>query len=66
MRIMALELPRVGKCPSCSEASAVQKSMEADIIFLFETRMDEKRMLVLSKKLGIEHMKVVDCRKRGE
>jgi hypothetical protein len=40
--------------------------MEADIIFLFKTRMDEKRMLVLSKKLGIEHMKVVDCWKRGE
>jgi hypothetical protein len=42
-----------------------QKSEEADVLFLSEMKMDEKRMDTLRKKLGLAHMEVVDCEGKG-
>lgn len=38
-----------------------QKAEEADILFLSETKLDEKRMQVFMKKLGMTNLEVVDC-----
>lgn len=37
------------------------KAEEADVLFLSETKLDERRMQEFKKKLGMAHMEVVDC-----
>jgi hypothetical protein len=48
MKIMAWNHRRLGNALTVRELLHLQKSVEADILFLPETNMDEKRMLVIS------------------
>jgi hypothetical protein len=61
----------VWNCRGLGNALAVrgllncQKSVEADVLCLSETKMDERRMLTIRKKLGLPNMEVVDCEGQG-
>jgi len=63
-----LELPDrgLGNAPAVRGLLRCHIAEEADILFLLETKLDEKRMIVLKKKLGVENLEVVDCEGKGE
>jgi hypothetical protein len=42
-----------------------QKSEEANILFLCETKLDERRMVTIHVQLGMANMEVVDCEGKG-
>lgn len=42
-----------------------QKSERVDVLFLSETKSDEKKLSFLRVKLGLANMEVVDCEGKG-
>jgi exonuclease III len=65
MKLLAWNYRGLGNAPAVQGLLRCQKSEEADVLFLSETKMDEKRMSVIKRKLGVEHMEVVDCEGKG-
>jgi exonuclease III len=51
----------LGNASAVRGFSWCQKAEEVDILFLSETKLDEKRMQVFMKKLGMMNLEVVDC-----
>jgi exonuclease III len=61
MKILAWNCRGLGNAPAVSGLLRCHKAEEADILFLSETKLDERRMLEFKKKLGMISMEVVDC-----
>jgi exonuclease III len=66
MKLMAWNCWGLGNAPTVRGLLRCHKAKRADILFLFETKLDEKRMQVFKKKLGLANMEVVDCVGKGE
>jgi hypothetical protein len=56
----------LGNAPVVRGLLNCQKSERSDVMFLSETKSDEKKMNVLRMKLGLENMEVVDCIGKGD
>ena len=65
MKIIAWNYRGLGNAPAVRGLLRCQKSEVGDILFLSETKMNEKRMEVMRKKLGMARMEVVDCEGKG-
>jgi hypothetical protein len=57
---------KLGNAPAVRGLLRCQKAKEADVLFLSETKMDERRMMSLKQRLGIMNMEVVDYEGKGE
>ena len=66
MKIIAWNYRGLGNAPAVRGLLRCQKSEVGDILFLSETKMNEKWMEVMRKKLGMARMEVVDCEGRGD
>jgi hypothetical protein len=65
MKLLAWNCQGLGNAPTFRGLLRCQKAEEADVLFLSETKLDEKRMMVFKKKLGMANMEVVECEGRG-
>ena len=65
MKLLAWNCRGLGNAPAVRGLLRCHKAEEADILFLSETKLDDKRMLVFKKKLGMANMEVVDCEGKG-
>jgi exonuclease III len=65
MKIIAWNCQGLGNTLAVSGLLKCQKSEEADILFLFETKMEERKMETIRLKVGMANMEVVDCERWG-
>jgi hypothetical protein len=65
MKLMAWNCRGLGNSPAVRGLLRCQKSVDADILFLSETKMDERRMEKMKFKLGMGNMVVVDSEGKG-
>jgi exonuclease III len=65
MKLLAWNCRGLGNAPAVRGLLNCQKLERADVLFLSETKSDEKKMRLLRVKLGLENMEVVDCEGRG-
>ena len=56
----------LGNAPAVRGLLRCQKAEEADVHFLSETKMDERRMMSLKQRLGMVNMEVVVYEGKGE
>jgi hypothetical protein len=60
-----VELPGSGNHPVVRGLLELQKSEGVDILFLLETKLDERRMQWLQWSLGLVNIVVKDCEGKG-
>lgn len=65
MKLMAWNCRGLGNAPAVRGLLNCQKSVMADVLFLSETKLDEKRMQKFKFKLGMGNMVAVDCEGKG-
>jgi exonuclease III len=65
MKLMVWNCWGLGNAPAVRGLLNCQKSERAAVLFLSETKSDEKKMRLLRVKLGLENMQVVDCEGKG-
>lgn len=65
MKLIAWNCRGLGNAPAVRGLLNCQKSKDADVLFLSETKSDEKKMITLRRKLGMENMEVVECEGKG-
>jgi len=61
MRIIAWNCCELGNSTAVQGLLNVQKEEDPDVLFLFETKMDEKRIKGLGWRLGLTNMVVKKC-----
>jgi exonuclease III len=61
MKLMVWNCRGLGNSPAVRGLLRCQKSVDADILFLSETKLDERRMEKFKAKLGMGNMVVVDA-----
>ena len=61
MRIIAWYCRGLGNSTAVRGLLNVQKEEDPDVLFLFETKMDEKRIKGLGWRLGLTNMVVKKC-----
>ena len=65
MKIVAWNCRGLGNRPAVRGLLGMQKSEGADILFLSETKLDERRMQKFRWMLGLPNMIVKDCEGKG-
>jgi putative hemolysin len=65
MILMAWNFRGLGNASAVQGLLHCQKSEEAEILFLSEMKMDEKRMVTIRKNLGLANMEAVNCEGKG-
>lgn len=65
MKIAAWNCRGLGNRPAVRGLLDFQKAENVDIIFLSETKMDERRMQRLRWMVGLTNMVVKDCEGKG-
>jgi exonuclease III len=61
MKIAALNCRGLGNGPAINDLLAFQKKEDPDILFLSETKLDERRIEWLRWKLGLTGMRIKNC-----
>jgi hypothetical protein len=65
MKLLAWNYWGLGNAPAVHGLLRCRKVEEVDVLFLLETKLDEKMMTMFKKKLGMANMEVVDCEGKG-
>ena len=65
MKIVSQNCRGLGNQPAENSLVELQKAEEPDILFLSETKLNEKEMERFRWKLNMQHMIVVDCKRRS-